>query len=842
MPTRSLYVATSARSHGLLLLLASCALAPPSLAGQQSIQGSVLDGEARSPVEGAMVVLLEGEVQRSRVLTAADGSFRLSVPLPGRYALRIDRIGYESTLTDAFEVAAGATVERTVLTHVEPVTLAGIQVEGTRRCEVRPAEGLATGRVWEEARKALDAAAWTAEKELYRFGWMRYQRELGASGRRVLSEERSYRNHFIDQPFRSMNAAGLAREGYIRSAEDDVTIYYAPDAGVLLSGSFLDTHCFFLERKGQGGERLVGLRFEPVPGRELPDVEGVLWLEEEGARLLSMTYQYVDPSHRVAREEGSGELVFRGLPNGTWIVAEWKIRMPKLVELRDRYGEARRYQTEGYRDEGGMITLVARSDGSVVDVGEGLALLVGEVRDSLGRAAPGARVRIEGAGQEVTTDATGAFAFPGMLAGTWSVAASHPALEALGFQGTVHEVVLEAGREESVVMLLPSVRELAADRCRDARSEDTTILLGRVLDPLAEPVPGAEVRVLWTTVASTPTAVRTRLVRGSPTPTMDVQDSRTEEGIGTTADRRGVFTFCGVPRAAALRASAWSGEMGSRVADVALSQGSEVVSVELVLSRGEPFPDLPPAESVGPVAPEADWLASKGFGLRREGALLHQTGEEVRALGIDALAGLLSQVPRIEVRPGPGGTGEFLLRPGSGGPADAQGAPSCELAFYLNGSRLTRRMNRGDELSWDETLQQAFLAETLDRTPALHALAGVEVFAGEESPVGAETGCGAVLLWIHGARRNDDPAFSGRMRGRVVTVGGEPQAEVPVTLSPGAHAGLSDGSGTFHFGPLPAARYRVLVEVPGWGTWSTDVLVRAGGVSDVVVEVEGGGP
>ena len=565
----------------LAMVLSSALWADDGLSAQQSVVGRVLDGDTGASVEGAMVVLLEGERAHARVLTAADGSFRLSVPLPGRYALRIDRIGYESTLGDAFEVAAGARVERTLQTRVRPVSLAGIEVEGTRRCELRPAEGLATGRVWEEARKALDAAAWTAEKDLYRFGSMLYERELAADGRRVLSEDRRYRSPYAAQPFRSVDADALARDGYIRSGVDE-SIYYAPDAGVLLSDAFLDTHCFSLERRAEEGERLVGLRFQPVPGRELADIEGVLWMEEAGARLRSVVFRYVDPGQPVPHEEGSGELTFRGLPNGTWIVQEWRIRMPSLVETRDRAGQVQSYAVEGWRDEGGLVTRVTRADGGIVDAGRGMATITGEVRDSLGRPADGARVWIEGAEVEAASD--GAFAFSGLLPGTWTVAASHPALEALGFAGTREEVELEAGGSARLVVRLPSLRELAVERCGDLPGEEEVVVLGRVLDERGEPVPGAEVQVLWTTVSSTPTAVRTRRVRGRVTPTLEIRTSAAEEGLGTTADERGAFTLCGVPAAAESRASARTEEMSSPVVNVTPSPGSRVVGLELVLS------------------------------------------------------------------------------------------------------------------------------------------------------------------------------------------------------------------------------------------------------------------
>ena len=50
---------------------------------------------------------------------------------------------------------------------------------------MRPAEGAATAIVWYEARKALAAASWTWEREMYRFAWTRYERRLSDDGRRV---------------------------------------------------------------------------------------------------------------------------------------------------------------------------------------------------------------------------------------------------------------------------------------------------------------------------------------------------------------------------------------------------------------------------------------------------------------------------------------------------------------------------------------------------------------------------------------------------------------------------------------------------------------------------------
>ncbi len=125
--------------------------------------------------------------------------------------------------------------------------------------------------------------------------------------------------------------------------------YFAPDAAVVLSQWFLDLHRFSLDSKSEDGRNFVGLRFEPVPWRRLPEVKGVLWVDEENGLLQSLEYEYVNLHRRAAVRgaEASGRLSFRALPNGTWVVDEWNIRMPRLVEIRDEAGRTRRYDVSG---------------------------------------------------------------------------------------------------------------------------------------------------------------------------------------------------------------------------------------------------------------------------------------------------------------------------------------------------------------------------------------------------------------------------------------------------------------------------------------------------------------
>src|SRR4029453_5669250 len=79
-------------------------------------------------------------------------------------------------------------------------------------------------------------------------------------------------------PFVSVPAAQLSANGYVRQGSTENT-YFAPDAAVLLSDEFLRDHCFRL-RQGEGRrEGLIGLGFEPVRGRNKPDIAGTLWID-----------------------------------------------------------------------------------------------------------------------------------------------------------------------------------------------------------------------------------------------------------------------------------------------------------------------------------------------------------------------------------------------------------------------------------------------------------------------------------------------------------------------------------------------------------------------------------
>ena len=126
----------------------------------QRISGTVRETDGGRPIAGGFISLLNSEGDAVQAdFTAADGIFSFTAPGPGRYRIRVERIGYVNWVTEPYEVAAGQPLTITVEVPPDPVRLGELRVEVTGSCLDDPSEGAALATVWEEARKALERAA-----------------------------------------------------------------------------------------------------------------------------------------------------------------------------------------------------------------------------------------------------------------------------------------------------------------------------------------------------------------------------------------------------------------------------------------------------------------------------------------------------------------------------------------------------------------------------------------------------------------------------------------------------------------------------------------------------------
>lgn len=560
---------------GFLLLCATAA------AGQTVI-GTVTDEEG-SPVVGAFVTLLVDDTgeRANAVLTDETGRYAMRVPAPGRYRLRVESIGFETVASGPVLLEPEETVRRDLTMGRTAIALEGIEAEGEARCRVRPAEGLAVARVWEEARKVLAVAGWTDGEGAYRFRTVRYERVLDPETGRVREEERRTRTGFFRQPFTSRSAERLAAEGYLE-ASDTATFLIAPDARVLLSDAFLDTHCFQLAGGAEDDTTgMIGLVFRPVDGRELPEIRGTLWVDRETAALSHLEYRYVNLPFGVPTARLGGRVDFRRLPNGAWIVGRWTLRTP-VVGIEPGGGRTRRVLA-AIKEYGGEAIDIESPGGETVMARTG-AVLTGTVHDSMrGGPLAGAQVFLSGTSYAATTNADGRFGMRGLPDGRYAVGFSHARLDSLGILPPWVEVELVEGDSASVALAVPSEATFLAAACAEvvdtanAAAEITTpglaalhrgtaVIAGRVREAgSGVPLPNARVAITWT-------RWQTRLER----------DAVREEGrtLEIRPDRSGRFVACGLPEDVTIRVRATALERASDTLSFRL-EGGEVRSVDL---------------------------------------------------------------------------------------------------------------------------------------------------------------------------------------------------------------------------------------------------------------------
>jgi hypothetical protein len=479
----------------------------------QVIQGSVHDQNTGDPVAAAFVVLLdEGGERVSAVLTDGNGWFTHRRLAPGTYVPRVERIGFRTENFDPVTLADGGVASLRMEVRSEAIALEAITVEGRSRCRIPQEEGAVVADLWEEVRKALEITVWTEQEPGIHVRARTYERALDLVTLEVVEERGRTGGGFTRNPFFSHDPEELARDGYVQEAPDGGHIYYGLSAEAILSRPFEDTHCFRVRqpRRGQPSNE-IGLAFEPAPGRTVPGVSGVLWLDRETAELRRVEYEYTRHLHGVRLPEGrfGGGTEFRRLENGAWIIDRWTIRAPEFERVVStdqlprgtivRGGIAT--ETELRREFRRVGLRIREMGGTLVSVSlvgrhaTGSATLEGTVYDSLaGGPLPGATIYTVDTGHEAETDADGRFSLSGLPAGEVAVGFDHPALDMLGH--APDPVLVRLGARDTVRLHLatPSPGTLLGGRCRP--DEDPVLgLVSSADDGL--PVAGVLVVAEW---------------------------------------------------------------------------------------------------------------------------------------------------------------------------------------------------------------------------------------------------------------------------------------------------------------------------------------------------------
>lgn len=318
----------------LLSLLASRALLAQELSGR-------LTGESDSmAIAGALVILVDSAGKEiARTLSSPSGGFGIRAPAAGSYRLRVVRIGFASWMSPSYSLAGDARREVRIVVADQVIRLADIEVSTTRsRCGVRPADGDLIAALLTEAEKALSITSETIRQGSLRFKTETYTNRPssdGAPGERELATAVGQAMWpVVSAPPESLAVWGFVHE--LRRATEMLSelefqggpVYFGPDARVLFSNWFLDTHCFSVTAGAADTTPNVVMEFVPARRLARRDIRGQITLDRKSLELRELTFRYVGLPSWVPADSSGGRLSFRKLASGAWVIDRWSLRAP----------------------------------------------------------------------------------------------------------------------------------------------------------------------------------------------------------------------------------------------------------------------------------------------------------------------------------------------------------------------------------------------------------------------------------------------------------------------------------------------------------------------------------
>ncbi len=345
--------------------------------GAQTIRGIVTLPDS-SRAAGVIVTASDTSgATIARALTGEAGSYELRLKGPGRYEVRVVRIGFRPTIVPVFAVAAGETKTLPITLRGDPIVLAAVTVQGKSVCRVQQDSGQAVAGLWEEARKAIAATQLSPVGARQMVKWMQYDRNTDLTGAHVLSEIVNTSSAAAMAAFVSLPPDSLAKVGYM-SDDESGTIYRAPDAAALLSAPFAALHCFRAEPPPKDNPDWVGIGFRPAKDRgAIVDIAGTLWLDRASSELRQLDFRYTNLPEDFTGAKAGGTVQFLRLSTGSWLVGSWQLRMPRGTrQLVANYSggirgrEEYRTMVTGLQFTGGAVTAVTRGTEVLFSSGE----------------------------------------------------------------------------------------------------------------------------------------------------------------------------------------------------------------------------------------------------------------------------------------------------------------------------------------------------------------------------------------------------------------------------------------------------------------------------------------
>lgn len=274
---------------------------------------------------------------------------------------------------------------------------------------------------------------------------------------------------------------------------------------------------------------MVGLTFEPVRTRIVPEIRGSFWMDSATRELRLVEFRYTNINHSVPLGDPRGEVRFAMTPAGAWYVSRWFIRMPEIGRAASAgVPGGSRLEVLRYKEDGGHVT----PEG--MRAVAGAAAINGRAMDSTGRPLRGATVRLLGTQYSATTRGDGTFRLDSLRGGSFTLLLEHSDYQQLGLYASEQDLEIAEGSTSVTALTALSSDQVLRRLCgMSSFGEDRAAV--RVLVMADSVTPRADV------------AVRARFSRyeASPTPGLMPREIPTTDELKSNA--QGAAMFCDLP-------------------------------------------------------------------------------------------------------------------------------------------------------------------------------------------------------------------------------------------------------------------------------------------------------
>lgn len=464
-------------------------------AAAQELRGNVRDSTTQQPIPGAVVLVLDSAGRSlARGISNDRGQFRVATATAARQ-LRVMRIGFRPR-----EVAISPGRSPSMDIAMVPLAsfLEPVQVTDVTKCS-RRSDRAAALALWEQVRTGLLATVVARETNPANMRRLLFDRVLDKSGN-VQSQSVRIDSARTDRAFgAALSVADFLQKGF-KSDSGGMDVLYGPDADILLSDGFAAGYCFRIADRDMARPGQIGLAFGPNERtRDRTDIEGTLWVDSIGRRIIDIDYAYLGLEPRVTALHPGGRTSFRTMANGMVVLDRWSIRLvgassDSTTTITRRTVE--RTPVLYVREVGGEIAYAEWPDG--VRWSASLGTLRGQAtRD--GAPARDTTVRLFETDYTAHTDSTGAFEIRELLPGPYDVGIENEQLARVGLLLPTGTRFMAARDSAHVAIVpIPSIEDYTWVTCKNdpkrprAGRPIARLVIVRVVDADGRPMIGAK--------------------------------------------------------------------------------------------------------------------------------------------------------------------------------------------------------------------------------------------------------------------------------------------------------------------------------------------------------------